>query len=828
MDEGAVSRDETRRGERKRERESTKTDVMEGPPLTPNAASALWAGNTDFKPVLQCTDLKQLAPASGKPGTSKRFRVHLSDGTHFMQAMLATQMVEKANQGEFDPGSVVRLDEFLCNTVHNRKIVIVLQSTTLGKRAVQGSPTNVADKGANPQQQQQQHPGQHAAAAPAGAPGQQQYNLGYGRGGPGAMNNGGGGYAQQQGAYGGNPNPHQQQPPRGGGGYNNAGPGAYSSGGGGGGGNQYQNQYQNQQQRPSGYGGGGGGGYGAGDGGGYPPHASGASGGGYGGNRPQPNYAQRGPISRNEAPARIVPIKSLNPYLNRWTIQARVTNKGDLRRWQNSKGEGTVFNFDVVDAEGGEIRLCAFKDACEKFFPLVEVGKVYLISKGALRPARKQYNPLNSDFEVYLETNSTLEPCLEDDNTSAIPTIQFNFKPILSLEQCATGTMADVVGVVLSCDAAVTIQRRDGTDTQKRTVSIKDDSNASIELTLWGSYVQDPGAQLEADLQQGRHPVVAIKAARVGDYQGKTLGTISSTTLLVDPDIPEAGRLRNWYDRMGGANSQTVQLNTGPSARRSRRVTFAQIKDENLGTSGKADYVEVLASIKFIKNEVTSYPACSLQRNGRTCNKKVSPTDEDGGEKAWCETCQQHTQVNHRWMLQFQACDHTQERWLTCFGDVGDEIMGCNANEFKRYENTPDMDHVLGTAQFQRWLFTLKVAEDTYNDETRVKVTVQRVSKPDYRQEGEQRAKDIQDLLQGGGLPTNAHHDGGAYHNQKKPRTHEYGVGGGAGGYGGQAYAAGGGGGGYGGGGYGGGGYGGGGHGGGGYGGSGYGGGGFM
>ena len=189
---------------------------------------------------------------------------------------------------------------------------------------------------------------------------------------------------------------------------------------------------------------------------------------------------------------------------------------------------------------------------------------MYLISKGALRPARKQYNPLNSDFEVYLETNSTLEPCLEDDNTSAIPTIQFNFKPILSLEQCATGTMADVVGVVLSCDAAVTIQRRDGTDTQKRTVSIKDDSNASIELTLWGSYVQDPGAQLEADLQQGRHPVVAIKAARVGDYQGKTLGTISSTTLLVDPDIPEAGRLRNWYDRMGGANSQTVAAEHRP------------------------------------------------------------------------------------------------------------------------------------------------------------------------------------------------------------------------------------------------------------------------
>ena len=135
---------------RERERESTKTDVMEGPPLTPNAASALWVGKTDFKPVLQCTDLTDQV----SPGTSESFLVHLSDGTHFMEALLdarLTQMVEKANQGEFETGSVVRLDKFRleeCNTVHNRetvtmKIVIVLQSTTLGKRAVQGSPTHV-------------------------------------------------------------------------------------------------------------------------------------------------------------------------------------------------------------------------------------------------------------------------------------------------------------------------------------------------------------------------------------------------------------------------------------------------------------------------------------------------------------------------------------------------------------------------------------------------------------------------------------------------------------------------------------------------------------
>ena len=46
---------------------------------------------------------------------------------------------------------------------------------------------------------------------------------------------------------------------------------------------------------------------------------------------------------------RIVPIHQLNPYQNRWTIKARVTSKGELRHWQNNRGEGKVFSFDLID-----------------------------------------------------------------------------------------------------------------------------------------------------------------------------------------------------------------------------------------------------------------------------------------------------------------------------------------------------------------------------------------------------------------------------------------------------------------------------------------------
>ena len=47
--------------------------------------------------------------------------------------------------------------------------------------------------------------------------------------------------------------------------------------------------------------------------------------------------------------------------------------------------------------------------------------------------------------------------------------------------------------------------------------------------------------------EQGGHPVIAVKSARVGDFNGKTLSTISTSLVDLDPDVPEAAQLRNWW-----------------------------------------------------------------------------------------------------------------------------------------------------------------------------------------------------------------------------------------------------------------------------------------
>lgn len=256
-----------------------------------------------------------------------------------------------------------------------------------------------------------------------------------------------------------------------------------------------------------------------------------------------------GPTVRSED-HRVVPIKSLNPYQGRWTIKARCTHKGDVRTYNNARGGGRMFSFDLLDKDGGEIRVTAWNDQVDLFQPMVHQGGVYLLSKGSLKPKNARFNSTAHDFEIFLERGSAIVPvdAAADADAAAIPQIVYNFTKLADLERVAAGTVVDVVGVVASVQPAGRITRRDGTDTEKRSIQIRDDSGASIELTLWDRFVASPGGDIEQAVgARGHFPVLAVKGVKVGDFNGKNLSTVNASCLTLDPpDLEEGRRLRHW------------------------------------------------------------------------------------------------------------------------------------------------------------------------------------------------------------------------------------------------------------------------------------------
>ena len=351
--------------------------------------------------------------------------------------------------------------------------------------------------------------------------------------------------------------------------------------------------------------------------------------------QPAPVYSNRGPIAKNEAPARIIPIAALNPYQGRWTIKARITAKGDIRRFHNAKGDGKVFSFDLLDADNGEIRATCFNNVVDQFYDRIEVGKVYLITKGSLKAAQKTYNHLKNDWEIFLESSSTIEPCLDED--ASIPQQVFDFKPISEVENTENNAMIDIIGVVVSINPSSTILRKNGIETQKRTLQMKDKSGRSVEVTMWGGFCNKEGQQLQDLCDSGQNPVLAVKAGRVSDFSGKSVGTISSTQMLINPDIPAARQVREWFDQ-DGKHSATVSISRegGTGLRADLRKTVSAIKDEGLGRGDKPDWITVRATVFYVKPENFCYTACPLEVNGKQCMKKVT----NNGDGTWrCDRC---------------------------------------------------------------------------------------------------------------------------------------------------------------------------------------------
>ncbi|CAM6020117.1 unnamed protein product [Sphagnum balticum] len=130
---------------------------------------------------------------------------------------------------------------------------------------------------------------------------------------------------------------------------------------------------------------------------------------------------------------------SLNPYQGNWTIKVRVTSKGPPCSFKNAQGAGNVFNVELTDEDGTQILATMFKEAADKFFDKLQLGKVYFITKGSLRVANKQFSNVNNDYEMTLNANSEVEEVPEDAASIQMPAMKYKFVKINALGPYVNG-----------------------------------------------------------------------------------------------------------------------------------------------------------------------------------------------------------------------------------------------------------------------------------------------------------------------------------------------------------------------------------------------------
>ncbi|KAL4223084.1 60S acidic ribosomal protein P1 [Mactra antiquata] len=598
--------------------------------LTEGAIEAIVSGNPCDSPFFQILSSKQITSGTG----SDRYRLLVSDGKHsYSHVMLATQLNSKMETGEMDNLCVVKVNQYICNTLQGeRRVMILLEVEVVTKGA------DVGGKIGNPQAFK---PGQQQPAAPSNSTPAEQNDV--------------------KPAIGSLANGHKSPPS----------------------------------------------------------------------NKAAFNIKPGTPGTPGSS--RIHGIASLTPYQNRWRIRARVTQKSNIRTWSNSRGEGRLFSVNLLD-ESGEIRATGFTDVVDKYYEMLEVNKVYYFSKATLKTANKQYSSLKNDYEMTFNSDTIIEPCEEQTD---LPTMNFDFVKIDALESKQANSIIDVLGVVKSAaDLSTVVGKQSKKEIAKRDVQLVDQSGMVVNLTLWGTDAEN--------FNGSDNPVIACKGCRLSDWGGRSLSVLSSSQMIVNPDMREAHLLKGWWQREGqNREYQSYKSEGGSTGGGTNWKTFAQLKDENIGQGEKPDYFTSKGTVVFFRKENCMYMACPKE----DCNKKVIDQSNDTYR---CEKCQQEY-PNYKWRMILSAnlCDHTGQQWVTCFQESAEYILGIKADELGHLKSTNEnqFDQVFVDANFKSYIFRLRAKVETYNDESRLKTVCVKASAVDFIEDGQRLLNEINNML---------------------------------------------------------------------------------
>ena len=438
----------------------------------------------------------------------------------------------------------------------------------------------------------------------------------------------------------------------------------------------------------------------------------------------------------------ITPIASLNMYQNRWTIKARVTNKSDIKHWSNAKGEGQLFSVELLDSSM-DVRATFFREAVDKFYNMLEMDKVYCLSGGRLKTANMQYNTCKSNYEITFDQNA--EITLESDD-GAISQQSYDLKPIGELDSIEPNSYVDILGIVKHVgEPATIVSKKTGKELNKCELTVADDSGAEVSCTVWGDRA------MKAQQEFAGMPVVAFRRARVSDYGGRTLSAASGNGTIVNPRLPEADRLREWWNT-GGSSGAVKKLSSSGGGGANRfpefetRKCIASIKNEGMGhnSDSKPDWVSFKASVSFIKSDREGGAWYSACMNAEEPCKQRCKVNQQADGMFHCEKCNQsYPDCKYRYIFSATLSDASGTSWVSFFDDQAKVLLdGMDANDLQKImidDNAGGQEAYeaqFAKAQNTDWVFTCKVKQEFHQDEQRIKTSVQSIHPVDYAKEG--------------------------------------------------------------------------------------------
>ena len=112
---------------------------------------------------------------------------------------------------------------------------------------------------------------------------------------------------------------------------------------------------------------------------------------------------------------KVVSVKDLRPGMKDWMIKVVAIFKAPMKSWKNVKGNGVLLSIDFIDATQKKpesmdaIQATFFQELAHKYEGLIEVEKVYYISRGTIKPTKFTSNRVKHPCVIHLDEHCKVE-----------------------------------------------------------------------------------------------------------------------------------------------------------------------------------------------------------------------------------------------------------------------------------------------------------------------------------------------------------------------------------------------------------------------------------
>ncbi|CAL1152150.1 unnamed protein product [Cladocopium goreaui] len=443
--------------------------------------------------------------------------------------------------------------------------------------------------------------------------------------------------------------------------------------------------------------------------------------------------------------------------------EARVLTKSDVRKFNNSRGEGQLFKVDLKD-QSGEMSATFFGRAVDKYYNMLKCGQVYTFQKGQVKAANKRYD--SGDFVLSFEEHADIKAVEEDTN---IPRISYDFKPLCDVANMPPETSVDVKAVVYSVQAPFTfVAKTSNKEMTKREIGLWDPSGSSghstMELVLWNERAVGTDFEIGA--------VVFLKKARISEFnQMKSLG--SPAQLELHSDHEDSFLLMRKFKDFQDSGQQLASPSKFSNSS-GQRKTIEECKQEDLklaspgammggGEKGVHKHTVVATLTSMPTDRAPYYSSCPQQVESnapasrhatmRICNKKVS--QRENGE--WtCMGGHVSSYPEFRYLCRLNVLDHTDQMEVNLYDDVVKNLLGREARDYMAIfeaahnggEGAQPLKEVNQKMEWKKCSLVLRSSKEIWQENERVRYSVDSAQPIPLEQDARQMLGDIMASLE--------------------------------------------------------------------------------